>query len=299
MIDVPGSERFVRIVPIRKGQSDDKKYRVTTDRGETLLVRIGNAAEYARKRAGYRMLTRAFSAGVPTPCPLDFGLCADGQHTYAITGWCAGTDAETLLPLLSPRARHALGVKSGTLLRLLHGLSAPKDAEEWNIRFRRKVESRIATYEAMPDRSPGGEIIRDYLGTHQSLLDDRPQTFNHGDFNAGNLVVGFDGAVRVIDFNAYNGGYGDPWWELGADSDPDYLSGQLAGYFAGNPPHAYFRMCAYYAAYGALAAVCDSSSGEYGTPADGREHLKRVLCWFDGMRTDVPAWYRPPISPND
>jgi serine/threonine-protein kinase len=289
---IPGGERFARVEPIRKGQSGDRKYRVETDEGEALLVRIGDAAEFARKKAEYEMLERAFSAGVPTPRPLGFGLCAD-KNTYAIVDWCEGIDAEALLPSLTASERRALGEKSGALLRLLHLLPAPDGVEPWSIRFRRKVAARVEAYDAMPERLLGADLIRDYLTARQSLLDKRPQTFNHGDYNAGNLIVASGGAVRAIDFNAYNGGYGDPWWELDADADPDYLNGQLAGYFAGNPPYDYFPMCAYYAAYGALAALCDALSGESGAPEDGVLSLERVLAWFDGMRADVPSWYHP------
>lgn len=295
MKGVPGADRFVRIEPIQKGQSGDKKYRVVTDEGEALLVRIGNAAEYERKKAEYEMLARAFSAGVPTPQPMGFGLCADG-YSYAIVSWHAGTDAEELLPSLTPGARYALGVQSGALLKRLHVLPAPEDAEPWGVRFRRKVRARVEAYDAMGETLPGGNLVRNSLIAREALLDARPQTFNHGDYNAGNLIVDLNGVVSVIDFNAYNGGYGDPWWELGADSDESYLNGQLAGYFDGNPPPDFFPLCAYYAAYGALAALMDTRAGEYGTPADGIEHLERVLVWFDGMRKDVPAWYRPLTS---
>ncbi len=292
MTGIPGADRFTEIEAISKGQSGDEKYRVATETGAFLLIRIGSAAESARKKAEFDMLARAFAAGVPTPRPVDFGLRADGS-AYAIVDWCEGTDAETQLPALTPHARRALGEKSGALLRRIHQITAPENAEPWSVRFRRKVMSRISAYDTMPERHPGADAVRVFLLARQGLLDDRPQTFNHGDFNAGNLIVAPDGTVRAIDFNAYNGGYGDPWWELGACDDPDYLNGQIAGYFCGKAPRTYFPLCAYYAAYGALAAVCDTRAGEYGTPADGIAHLERVLAWFDGMRAAVPAWYRP------
>lgn len=289
---IPGADRFTEIVAISKGQSGDEKYHVSTDAGTFLLVRIGSAAESPRKKAEYDMLARAFAAGVPTPRPVEFGLRMDGS-ACAITSWCEGTDAEALLPALTPHGRRALGEKSGALLRPIHRIPAPENAEPWGVRFRRKLMSRISAYDAMPDKHPGTELVRAFLLAHQSLLDDRPQTFNHGDFNAGNLIVAPDGTMRAIDFNAFGGGCGDPWWELGESDDPDYLNGQIAGYFGGETPRAYFPLCAYYAAYGALAAVCDTRAGEYGTPADGIARLERALACFDGMRAEVPTWYRP------
>ena len=292
MTGIPGADHFTQTEVIRKGQSGDEKYRVATDAGTFLLVRICSQAESGRKKAEYDMLARAFAAGVPTPRPVDFGLRADGS-AYAIVSWCEGTDAEALLPARTPRARWELGKKSGALLRLIHGIPAPGNPEAWGTRFRRKVMARVDACDAMQDRHPGADILRNFLLTRQSLLDERPQTFNHGDFNAGNLIVAPDGTMRAIDFNAYNDGYGDPWWELGESDDPDYLNGQIAGYFEDETPRAYFPLCAYYAAYGALAAACDTRAGEYGTPEDGIARLERALAWFDGMRAEVPAWYRP------
>lgn len=292
MTGIPGSDRFIEVTPVLKGQSGDRKYRVKTGAGESLLLRVGGRSEYERKKAEYEMLERAHAAGIPTPCPVEFGVCANGDP-YAILGWREGTDAERLLPRLPREARFALGVQSGALLRQLHALPAPTDAAAWAERFRRKIAARAEAYAALPENHPGADPVRDCLLSRQNLLDARPQSFNHGDYSAGNLIVSPGGKLSVIDFNAYNGGYGDPWWELGQDADGDYLNGQLAGYFEGNPPPGYFPLCAYYAAYGALAAVCDTRAGEYGTPAEGIEHLERVLSWFDNMRGDVPAWYRP------
>ncbi len=281
---VHGAEHFVEIAWITKGQSADRKYRILTDGGEKLLVRIGDAVESDRKKAEYTMLSRADAAGIPTQRPLAFGYCADGR-TYAVVGWCAGTDTEALLPSLNAQKRYDLGRKAGALLRRLHEMPAPDGVEPWGIRFRRKVQSRIESFDQMQEAPTKGAVMRDYLLAHQALLDARPQTFNHGDYNAGNLIVAPDGTMRVIDFNAYHGGFGDPWWELGENEDEDFLRGQLVGYFPDGVPRDFYPLCAYYAAYGALAALCDA-------PAEGTAQIDRVCAWFDGLHTDIPTWAR-------
>ena len=40
----------------------------------------------------------------------------------------------------------------------------------------------------------------------------RPQTYPHGDYHIGNMMIGNNGQLYVIDFNRND--YGDPWEEF-------------------------------------------------------------------------------------
>jgi serine/threonine-protein kinase len=166
------------------------------------------------------------------------------------------------------------------------------------MRFRRKVQTRVDLYNKHNLKSENGELIIKYLLAKQSILDDRQQTFWHGDFNVGNHMVTPDGEVATFDYNYWNLDHGDPWWEFvliqwGKEPPTHYFTGMINGYFDNDPPHEFFDMLSYYYACDALSALCYTFLGteNYESPEDGRRHMENILRWFDGMRNPVPTWY--------
>ncbi|MGI5899795.1 MAG: phosphotransferase [Christensenellales bacterium] len=197
---------------------------------------------------------------------------------------------------MSETKQYVLGLKAGETLRKIHTLPAPEGAEPWEDWFYRKVQGRIDFYNAKPIKSKNGDRIVRFLKDNKHLLENRPQTFNHGDYNKSNLMVMPDGGVGVIDFNAYNKGYGDPWWEFdptnwGNEPNAPFCTGLINGYFESLPPNEFFEMHRYYLAYDALAALCDTSVHNQVEPEEGSRHLKNVLRWFNNMQNPVPTWY--------
>jgi serine/threonine-protein kinase len=145
--------------------------------------------------------------------------------------------------------------------------------------------------------SENGELILKFLHEKQRLLDDRQQTFWHGDFNVGNHMVMPNGEIATFDFNYWNLDYGDPWWEFvliqwGKEPPKHYFTGMINGYFDNSPPRDFFHLLSYYYACDALSALCYTFLGdEPGIPEDGKRHMESILCWFDNMQNPVPTWY--------
>ena len=298
MIDIPGGERFVSATPIIKGWSEDKKYCVETADGRRMLLRISDIEELDRKKTEYTMMERAYNLGVLTPQPIEIGLCDEGKSVYSLQSWLEGMDAKDALSLMSETERYAFGIRAGETLRTIHTLPAPDDAAPWGDWFYRKVQDRIDFYNANPVKSENGDIIVRYLQENKRLLDGRPQTFGHGDFNIGNMMVTPDGQLAAIDFNAGNKDHGDPWWEFdplmdgwGSEPSPYFFTGMIKGYFNGDPPQEFFKVFSYYLAYSALAALCDTSVYNQGEPEVGKRHMENTLRWFDNMQNPVPTWY--------
>jgi aminoglycoside phosphotransferase (APT) family kinase protein len=295
--DIRNYDTFAVIKPITKGMSGDQKYYVETTDGKRLLLRISDISEYDRKKAEYEMMERAYEHGVLTPKPYDFDLCDGGKSVYSLTGWLDGTDAETQMPHMNATEQYRMGLKAGAVLRKIHSLPAPDVAEPWGARFRRKVQARIDLYHEHNLQSESGDLIIKYLHDKESLLDSRPQTFWHGDFNAGNHMITPEGEIAVFDFNHWNLGYGDPWWEFvlvawGEEPYAHYFTGMINGYFDNDPPQAFFEVLSCYYACDALSALCLTFLGEEpGTPEDGRRHMENILRWFNKMQNPVPTWY--------
>jgi len=240
-------------------------------------------------------MERAYAFGTLTPRLLDFGLCNCERVCYSLLTWFDGEDVEAVLPRMSESEQYGLGIKAGELLRRLHSLSAPADAEPWGMRFRRKIQDQTDFFSHNPIQSESGDILLHYLLDNQTLLDGRPQTFNHGDFHPSNLILTHDGKVGVIDYNPHFLDHGDPWWEFrscswGVESNAHFYTGRIVGYFNGDPPLDFFKMQAYYDAYSGLSTL-RAASGEQREPEEGRRHLENVLRWFDNMQSPIPTWY--------
>ena len=297
MQDIPGAEAFTKLEPINKGQSPDTKYYIETKDGRKLLLRMTGIKEFDRKKGEYGMLQRAYVLGALVPEPHAFGLCGKGKVVYSLVGWIDGEDAEKAMARLSEEERYSFGYKAGQLMRRMHALPAPEDAEPWGSRFRKKAQTRIELYKKHQLLATNGNLLVKYLREKQGFLDGRPQVYWHGDMNIGNHIITPEGKVAAIDFNYWNLDYGDPWWEFviipwGKEPPAYYFTGMIDGYFDGDPPREFFEALAYYYACDALSALCYTHMGsEPYSPEEGRRHLRNVLRWFDDMNNPVPAWY--------
>lgn len=297
LCDIPGFNTFLKIEAIDKGLSDDKKYYIEAADGRKMLLRVSDIKEYDRKKAEYGMMSRVYELGVLTPKPYDFGLCGGGKSVYSLSGWLDGRDAETLITQMSEAEQYCVGLKAGVVLRKIHTLPAPVDAEPWDARFLRKIQTREDIYVKHHLESENAEKIIKFLHDKQCLLENRPQTFWHGDFNIGNHMIMPDGEVGTFDYNYWNLDHGDPWWEFvvtpwGEEPPAHYFTGMINGYFGNEPPREFFDLLSYYYACDALSALCYSFLGmEECEAEDGKRHMENILVWFDGMKNSIPSWY--------
>ncbi len=291
--------KFARVEAIDKGWSPDKKYFVETAEGQKLLLRIADIAEHDRKRAEYGAVSKAAALGAFMPQPFGFGVCGGGKEVYYMVSWLEGEDAMEAMTAMAEKERYVLGFKSGELLRRLHALPAPDDAEDWESRFWRKIDGRISDYRKYKISTANGEAAIKYLQDNAHLLKNRPQTFNHGDFNTTNIIVAPNGELGAVDFNCFNDNrdYGDPIWEMICVSymeepDPYYYTGLWNGCCNGTPDEEFFRLTAYYFAYDLLSSLGGDESFDNG----GFD--KKVLEWYDNFKNIIPNWYLKDIEVN-
>ncbi len=283
---------FSSRVFIPKGWSEDKKYQVTTDDGSQYLLRVSPAGRYERVKATFEAMERVAALSVPMSRPVDFGLCEEGAYT--LQTWIDGTDAEETVPFLPEREQYELGKKSGEILRKIHSIPASTNQEDWYTRFNRKADRKIQMYRDCPIQIRGGEAFIQYIEENRELLRNRPQSFQHGDYHIGNMMLQ-NGELYIIDFDRFD--YGDPWEEFNrivwcGQKSPPFAAGQLQGYFGGEPPFEFFKLLCFYIASNTLSSV------PWAIPFGQREidtmtnQAQEVLRWFDGMRNPIPTWYR-------
>lgn len=282
---------FASLTLIDKGWSGDRKYRAVYPDGTAVLYRVTPPGSYKQKKSEFEYMRRAATLGVPMCRPLAFGVNADG--VYSIQSWIDGENAETAVPLLPARRQFLLGEESGRILRTLHTIPVPPYAAAWEARFNRKIDRKIAMYEACPLRYPRDRLLYAVIAENRALLHGRPQVMQHGDYHIGNMMLR-DGHIAVIDFNRFD--WGDPYEEFNrivwcAQASPAFAAGQVRGYFGGEPPLLFWRLLALYIASNTLSSLpwaIPFGQGEIDTML---RQAEEVLTWYHGMETVVPTWY--------
>lgn len=294
MQDIKEYSSFKKIEPVNKGWSNDKKYYIETVDGRKLLLRVTDISEYERKKAEFEMMKQVAALGVPMSQPLDFGICDNGKSVYSLLTWCDGEEAEIALLRMTETEQYVLGIKSGEILKKIHSIPAPKDQEEWSIRFNRKTNYKIEKYKACGIKFDGDDKIIGYIENNCHLLSGRPQCYQHGDYHVGNMIISLDNTLSIIDFNRPD--FGDPWEEFNrivwsAAASPHFATGQIRGYFGGEPPIEFFKLLAFYISSNTLSSI-------YWAIPFGEEEITKmknqagdVLTWFDNMNNPVPTWY--------
>ena len=286
--------REARIEPLNKGWSSDRKFIVETTDKQKFLLRVSEFSEYEQKRAEYKVLKRMADLGVPAPLPVDFGVCSNGKSVYQLLTWIDGEDAEKVLPLLTDTEQYVLGMQSGEILRKIHSIPAPDTQESWEVRFNRKASRKMENYRKCGLRFKGDEQVLDYLEQNRAFLANRPQCYQHGDYHVGNMIIRADKTLSIIDWNRSD--YGDPWEEFNrivwsASVSPFFATGQVRGYFGGEPPMKFFQLLAFYIASNTLSSVYWAIPFGQDEVDTMMKQTQDVLAWFDNMHNPVPTWY--------
>ncbi len=283
--------RFVSKEAIEKGWSGDKKYCVRTAEGIKYLLRISPKEKSANRKELFRLEKELIALGLPMSTTIEYGKCDEGF--YALQTWVEGEDAEDLIPFLAANEQYAYGFEAGKMLKLIHSIPAPANQPPWESYFNRKVDSKIKMYSECPVKIPGAENIVNYLEANRHLLAGRPQSFHHGDYHTGNMMIE-NGKLVIIDFDRYD--FGDPWEEFNrivwcAQVSPLFASGMIKGYFVNGVPDSFWPLLALYIGSNILSSV------PWALPFGERDVKKvlklgkDVLAWYNNMQTIIPIWY--------
>ena len=277
---------------IDKGWSRDKKYCVTDENGTRYLLRVSDISEYDAKKAEFEMMRQVSALGVPMCQPIEFGVCDEG--VFSLQSWIDGDDAEEVIPALSDTEQYVYGLEAGRILKKIHSMPAPAMKEDWEARFNRKMDYKIQKYNECPLKYENGQAFIDYINENRYLLKDRPQAYQHGDYHIGNMMIGRDKKLYIIDFNRND--FGDPWEEFNrivwcAQKSPLFASGMVNGYFGNDVSLEFWKLLALYISSNTLSSV------PWAIPF-GEEQIgvmvnqaKEVLEWYENMKNPVPAWY--------
>lgn len=278
--------------PIDKGWSGDKKYRAVTSDGSVYLLRISDASRYERKNREYMQMQQVAQLKIPMCLPVAFGECDEG--VYSIQSWVDGFDAESVIPTMAPQKQYSYGLDAGKILKKIHTIPAPVGIEDWSIRFNRKIDKKLAMYQACPLKYANDTCILQYLQDNRRLLNGRPQSYQHGDYHIGNMMIDQSGVLTIIDFDRDD--YGDPWEEFNrivwcAQAAPVFATGMVDGYFEGTVPLDYWKLLALYICSNTLSSLPWAIPFGEGEIQTMRKQANEILCWYSNMQQVVPSWY--------
>lgn len=294
MRDIPNFDTFVKIEPINKGWSGDKKFYIETKDGERLLLRVSDIATYDAKKYEFDMMKKMSATGMKMSQPVAFGICENGKSVYQLLSWCDGEEAKEALYKMSDTEQYAYGQKAAEVLKLMEQIDRKPASLEWAKSFKARVEHYIELYRNCGYTFEGDELVIDYLQTNHTCIGERPTALMHMDFQTDNMVISPDGELYTIDFQMC--GVADPYHVLtGAGVSSMYsvpfAMGEIEGYFGKEIPNGFWEKYAYYMTAEMLYAFTVGVHME--------EEREETLHMFDDeverMKNNgscIPEWYQ-------
>ncbi len=285
-------DKLVSKLQIEKGWSGDTKYSATDNNQNKYLLRISPKEAFNTKQKEFFYANETAKLNVPICEPLEFGECDEG--VYIIYSWVEGIDAEGYIKTLPEDKQYDYGIKAGNYLKRIHSV-LPNEPKDWNEFFRRKANHKIKIYNDCPIKYDNGEKFIECIKNNIHLVKKRSVTFQHGDYHIGNMMIGNDGELYIIDFNRYD--IGDPWEEFNrivwsVSESEIFATGIIDGYFEGEPPMEFWRLLALYISSNTLGSLPWCLNYEEEQTTIMKNQAADVLSWYDNMTKLVPNWYK-------
>ena len=284
---------IVSRTPIEKGWSGDRKYRIVTADGGVYLLRLSEMDRLERKQREFKKMKEVAALGIPMCLPIEFGTREEG--VYSIQSWIDGVDAESAIMAMGEAEQYRYGLDAGRILAKIHTIPAPADAPSWESRFNAKIDRKIGMYENCELKYENGGAFLRYLTENRHLLAGRPQSYQHGDYHIGNMMIDRNDKLTIIDFDRDD--FGDPWEEFNrivwcAQTAPAFARGMVDGYFDGEVPMEFWKLLALYISSNTLSSLPWAIPFGETEIQIMRTQAAQILEWYDSMNNVIPSWYR-------
>lgn len=294
MRDIPNFNTFVKVEPIYKGWSGDKKYYIETEDGAHFLLRVSDISEYEEKQHEFDIMKKMSAIGIKMSQPISFGICENGKSVYQLLSWCDGIEAKEALYKLSNDEQYAFGQKAAKILKQMETIDYKPASWEWAESYQKRVEHYIELYRKCGYTFDGDELIISYLQTGLCCIGERPTALMHNDFQTDNMVISPDGELYIIDFQMC--GVADPYHVMtGAGVSAMYsvpfAMGQIDEYFGKAVPTDFWEKYNHYMLAEMLYAFTVGVNME--------EEREETLHMFDdeverikNNGSIIPTWYQ-------
>jgi len=296
MHDIPQYNSWIRVEFIDKGWSEDQKYYIQTKSGEQLLLRLSNISQYEKKKQEFEWMQKVAATGIPMSQPVEFGVCGNGQNVYSLLAWVNGEDAQFAISRFSPVESYNLGIKAGELLRKIHSVPVPDGSADAEIVMKEAFRKKLIDFRSCSIAVPHEQEFLRYMEETFPLLHGVKQHFLHGDYHVGNMIIGSDDSLSVIDFNRFK--FGDPYRDFSRMTvfsritSVPFARGQIDGYWGReNPSDDFFPRMAFYSAFDNLFSVLWAIPFGEQEVRCTLERSQMIFEDFTGFTNCVPKWY--------
>ena len=288
---------IVKIEPLNKGWSGDKKYILIDNKEKKYLLRTSTPSKFEKRKNQFDFLHQVSMLNINCSKPLEFGLLENGDN-YMVLTYLEGESAEDEILKFDDISCYKLGYEAGEMLRKIHSLPFIKQKETWWDRYQVKMQRKIDAILSCQYRLPLQEEIIEYYQKYAYLMKDRPLVFSHGDYHLGNMVIN-NGHIGVVDFDKVNPA--DPYDEFkpfcwNVMRNEYFETGLINGYFKNNVPADFFKILKFYTAESLISHL--PWAVEF-----GEEEIKIAdeiaimqMKWYDNFKLEIPTWYKGVIE---
>ncbi|HFR3771476.1 TPA: phosphotransferase family protein, partial [Streptococcus suis] len=121
-----------------------------------------------------------------------------------------------------------------------------------------------------------------------------PIAYHHGDFHDGNMLVGQDGQLYLLDFDRFD--KGDPWEEFNrliftVETSPALARGMLDAYFEEAIPEEFWQLLALYLTVNSIGALVWAEEVNPDQIPLMKTQAKQLFDWYQGYKEVIPSWY--------
>ncbi|PEJ60712.1 aminoglycoside phosphotransferase [Bacillus sp. AFS002410] len=292
---VPFLQSAVSISQVKKGFSFEEKWKVKSDLGEELFIKIYDFERTSHVKLLNTYLENFYEIGSIIPKPIHLIELSEEALTIHAVESVDGFDGEEYLQTIPKEQQYQLGYQSGKELLKIHSLTNPSQNQSWEDTRLAKFNRYVYLLKESTISFPELDFVLSFVQENRHLLKNRPITFLHDDFHPANLLFK-DGQLKaVIDFDRFE--WGDPYHDFHKvalftkDISTPFAIGQIDGYFSNNPPDDFWTL---YALYAAMIIPSDIIWSYKTTPHLIDSMWKRVRMILDDHRNfnqSIPGWY--------
>lgn len=220
------------IIPIAKGFSFEKKFKLMSERGD-FLARLSPVDAYEAKAKEFALVQQLYANGVHCNQPILIVQEAAAATVCTLYSYLIGVDAEEHTSSLPVAAQYEIGVEAGQDLHRINALS--RSTNSWKARKWQKHERYVKRYFQQTYRLKNDEQILRFIETYYDPTEAAQDHLQHDDFHLGNIVLNGQHYGGILDFERYD--WGDSLhefvkldWFTWPISEA-FALGQVEGYF--------------------------------------------------------------------
>lgn len=135
----------------------------------------------------------------------------------------------------------------------------------------------------------------EFIERSRHLVAGRPIAYHHGDFHDGNMLLGEDGQLYLLDFDRLD--KGNPWEEFNrliftVETSPALARGMLDAYFEEAVPEEFWQLLALYLTVNSIGALAWAEEVDPDQISLMKEQARQLDSWYTGFKNLIPTWYR-------